>query len=123
MDQPPDLESLSKEEETKLAFQAIKKPQELSVRRAAIVYKVPRTTLQQRRARTQSTRNTHPKSSNLTKAEEQTLVQYIRKLDERGLTPTLRWVEHMANHLRAARDAKPVGPRWASNFVKRVPGL
>ena len=45
MDQPPDFESLSKEERINLALQAIKKPQELSVRRAAIVYNVPKATL------------------------------------------------------------------------------
>ena len=93
------------------------------MRRAAVVYKVSETTLRRRRAGTQSTRDTHPKSSNLTKAEEQTLVQYIRKLDQQGLAPTLRSVEDMANQLRAARDADPVGPRWASNFVKREFGL
>jgi hypothetical protein len=123
MDQQPDLELLSKEERIRLALQALKCPQELSVRRAAVVYKVPETTLRRRRAGTQSTRDTHPKSSALTKAEEQTLVQYIKKLDAQGLAPTLRWVEDMANQLRAARDAKPVGPHWASNFVKREPGL
>ena len=31
----------------------------------------------------------HVKSSNLTKAEEQTLVKYIRKLDQQGSSPTL----------------------------------
>ena len=93
------------------------------MRRAAIVYNVPKATLQRRRAGTQSTRNTHPKSSALTKAEEQALVQYIKKLDAQGLAPTLYYVEDMANQLRAARNADPVGPRWASNFVKREPGL
>ncbi len=81
IDQPPPLELLSKEERIKLAIQAIKKPLQLSVRRAAIVYNVPRSTLQGRRAGTRSTRDTQPKSSNLTRAEEQTLVKYIRKLD------------------------------------------
>ena len=81
MDQPPDLESLSKEERIKLALQALKKPQELSVRRAAVVYNVLRATLQRRRAGTQSTCNTYPKLLALTKAEEQTLVQYIKKLN------------------------------------------
>jgi DeoR/GlpR family transcriptional regulator of sugar metabolism len=89
MDQPPDLESLPKEERIKLALQAIKKPQELSVRRAAVVYKVSETTLRRRRARKQSTRDTHPKSSALTKAEQQALVQYTKKLDAQGLAPTL----------------------------------
>jgi hypothetical protein len=45
MDQQLDLELLLKEERIKLALQAIKKPQELSERRAAIVYNVPRLTL------------------------------------------------------------------------------
>jgi hypothetical protein len=45
MDQPPSLESLSKEDRIKLALQAIKKSQELSVRRAAVIYNVPRTTI------------------------------------------------------------------------------
>jgi hypothetical protein len=123
MDQPPDLELLPKEDRIKLALQATKNPQNLSVRRAADVYKVPKSTLQDRRAGKQSTRDIHPKSSALTKTEEQTLAQYIRKLDEQGHAPTLYWVEAMANQLRAARDAGPVGPRWASNFVKREPGL
>ena len=97
MYQPLDLESLSKEDRIKLALQAIKKPQELSVRRAAVVYKVPETTLRRQRTRTQSTRDTHPKLSALTKAEEQTLVQYIKKLDAQGLALTLCCVEDMAN--------------------------
>ena len=81
MDQPPDLELLLNEERINLALKAIKKPQELSVRRAAVVYKVSEATLRRRRAGTQSTCDTHHKSSNLTKAEEQTLVKYIRKLN------------------------------------------
>ena len=93
------------------------------MRRAAVVYNVPKLTLYNRRAGKQSTRDTHPKLSALTKAEEQTLVQYIKKLDAQGHALTLCWVEDMANQLRAARDADPVGPRWASNFVKREPGL
>jgi hypothetical protein len=123
MDQPADLESLSKEERIQLALKATKEPQNLSVRRATIIYQVSRRSIDRRRAGTQSTRDTHPKSSALTKAEEQALVQYIKKLDAQGLALTLCWVEDMANQLRAARDAKPVGPRWASNFVKREPGL
>ena len=89
MDQPPDLELLPKEDRVKLALQATKNPQNLSVRRAADVYKVPKSTLQDRRAGKQSTRDTHPKSSALTKTEEQTLAQYIRKLNEQGHALTL----------------------------------
>ena len=123
MSQPSDLESLPKEERVKVALEAIKKPQGLSLRRAAVVYKVSKTTLCRRRVGTKSTRDTHPKSANLPKTEQRALVQYIRNLDAQGFAPTLRCVEDMANQLRAARDAKPVGPRWASHFVKREPEL
>jgi hypothetical protein len=89
MDQLSDLELLPKEGRIQLALKATKEPQNLSVRRAAIVYQVSRRSINRRRAGTQSTRDTHPKSSALTKAEEQTLVQYIRKLNAQGLAPTL----------------------------------
>ena len=42
IDQQPDLELLSKEERIRLALQALKRPQEISVRRAAVVYKCQR---------------------------------------------------------------------------------
>ena len=45
MDQPLNLESLPKKDRIKLALQATKEPQNLSVRRAAVVYNVPKSTL------------------------------------------------------------------------------
>ena len=45
MDQPPDLELLLKEDRIKLTLQAIQGLQNLSVRHAAVVYKVSETTL------------------------------------------------------------------------------
>jgi hypothetical protein len=119
MSQPPDLEELSKEERIKEALQAITSPQKLSLRRAVAAYNVPETTLRRRRAGKMSQRDTHPKSSSLQNTEEEALRHYIKKLDAQGFAPTLRSVEDMANQLRAARGDKPVGPRWASNFVKR----
>ena len=76
MSQPPDLEQLSKEERIKLALQAIRKPQELSLRRAAADYNVPRMTRTRRRVGKQSPRNTQPKSLNLKKTEERALAHY-----------------------------------------------
>jgi hypothetical protein len=80
---------LLKKDRIKLALQATKEPQNLSVRRAAVVYNVLKLTLYDRRAGKQSTRDTYPKLSALTKAEEQTLVQYIKKLNAQGLALTL----------------------------------
>ena len=67
------------------------------MRRAAVVYKVLETTLRRRRAGTQLTRDTHPKLLALTKAEEQTLVQYIKKLNAQGHALTLCYVKDIAN--------------------------
>ena len=86
-----------KEERINLALQAIKKLQELSVRRAAVVYKVLETTLCRRRAGTQLTRDTYLKLLALTKAEEQAIVQCIKKLNVQGLALTLYYVKDIAN--------------------------
>jgi hypothetical protein len=64
-----------------------------------------------------------PNSRKLTDLEEQTIIQYILDLDSPGFPPRIISVEEMANRLRADRDLDPVGPRWASNFVKRQPEL
>ena len=123
MSQPPDLERLPKEERIELALELIKGPQQLSVRRAAACYNVSETTLRRRRVGKKSPRDTHPKSSNLKETEEEALLHYIKKLDSQGFAPTMRSVEDMANQLLAARGEKPVGLRWASNFVQRKGGL
>jgi hypothetical protein len=47
------------------------------------------------------------------------IAQYIFDLDMRGFPPRLCGVEDMANRLLAEREMPPVGPRWASNFIKR----
>ena len=85
MDQPLNLESLPKKDRIKLALQATKEPQNLSVQRAAVVYNVLKSTLYNWRARKQLKRDKYPKLLALTKAEEQTLVQYIKKLNTWGL--------------------------------------
>jgi hypothetical protein len=59
----------------------------------------------------------------LSDLEEQTIVQYILNLDMRGFSPRLCGVEDMANRLLAEREMPPVGPRWASNFIRRQPEL
>jgi uncharacterized protein YoaH (UPF0181 family) len=78
------------------------------VRRAAIVYNVLKATLQRRRAGTQLTRNTYPKLLALTKAEDQVLMQCIKKLNAQGLALTLYYVKDIANQLRAAHNTDPV---------------
>jgi uncharacterized protein YgiM (DUF1202 family) len=105
MSQQPDLELLSRAERITLAIQAIESNASLSQRRAAAVYNVPETTLQRQHAKLASERVTFPNSSRLQRHEEDTIVQYIRKLNKQGFAPTLSYVQEMANQLLAARSS------------------
>lgn len=106
-----------------LAVEALKQDPKLSVRRAAAIYTVPRTTLRDRRAGRPSRVNTMANSRNLTNSEEQVIVEHILELVERGYPPRLSDVANMANSLREERSLGPVGSNWASTFVSRQPEL
>jgi hypothetical protein len=64
-------------------------------------------------------RDISPSCKNLTKLEEDTIIQRIIKLNSQAFFPRLSAVEAMANRLLRDRDASRVGKNWASNFVKR----
>ena len=113
------MDSVSKESQLLLAIEALKQDPKLSIRAAAKVYSVSRNTLQRRRDKTPSRLDITPPCQKLTKLEESTITQYILDLDARSFPPRLCGVEDMANRLLEDRHAPPVGPRWASNFVKR----
>jgi hypothetical protein len=110
----PDIES-----QVILACQAIQKTPKLSVRKAASIYMVDRGTVTKRLRGITPRRDTVANSRKLTNLEEVTIVEYILDLDSRSFPPRLSGVRDMANRLLADRNASPVGPRWASNFVKR----
>jgi DDE superfamily endonuclease len=117
------MESTSTESRIILAIQALKQDPKLSVRRATEIYKVPRSTLRDRRVGRVVRREMSTNSKALTDLEEEAIVQRILDLDTRGFQPRQSDVREMANCLRADRDASPVGPRWAENFVRRQPKL
>jgi hypothetical protein len=116
MPQLPDLESLPRADRLIFAIQAMKSDTSLSQRRAAAIYNVPQSTLGTRR-------DIHPNSSKLVEHEEETIVQYIRKLNARGFAPTLSYVREMADQLLAARGGTQVGQNWATNFIRCKPVL
>jgi hypothetical protein len=113
----------SRECQIQLALQALKQDANLSERRAAAIFNVPRTTLGDRRAGRTSQANRRPKTMNLTKLEEKVVVEHILDLDLRGFPPRLADVADMANSLRAERNLDQVGQNWPSTFVKRRPEL
>ena len=106
-----------------LALEALEKDENLSLRAAAKIYDVSRTTLAQRRVGRLPRRDLLANSRRLTDSEEKAIVQYILELVARSFPPRLRGVEDMANQLLHVRDAPPVGKLWAHNFVKRQPEL
>ena len=106
-----------------LALKALQKDKKLSLRAAASIYNVSRTTLTIRRDGRTSRYDTPVNSRKLTDLEERTIVQYITKLCIRAFPPRLANMEDIANRLLCARDAPPVGKLWAHNFVKRQPVL
>jgi hypothetical protein len=100
-----------KESQILLATQAIQRDPNLSVRAAAKIFKVPRTTLGTRLNGTMSRHDSTPNSQKLTNLEEKTIVQYILNLDSRSFPPRLYEVEDIANQLLGERDAPKVGKR------------
>jgi predicted HTH domain antitoxin len=79
--------SLEKEGRIQLAISAINKGEISSIREAANIFSVPRSTLsdrlQGRTARVDRRANSHK----LPKNEEETLIKWILDLDKRGLPP------------------------------------
>ncbi|RKK28409.1 hypothetical protein BFJ65_g353 [Fusarium oxysporum f. sp. cepae] len=106
-----------------LALQALQDNPKLTVRRAANIYDVNRSTLGRRQHGILSKRDTPTKSRKLSDQEEQIIVQFILDLDSRGFPSRLSYVEDIANSLCANRDIPPVGKHWAYNFIKRQPEL
>ncbi|ODM23528.1 hypothetical protein SI65_01117 [Aspergillus cristatus] len=118
--------SIEQEGRVLLAIQAIKKQEISSIRDAARQFQVPRTTLQRRLTGLTVRSETRANSHKLTKTEEQSLVQWIFSLDDRGAAPRPTSVQEIANLLLAARGSTPVqtvGEKWAYNFIKRHPEL
>ena len=112
-------------QETKviLAIEAIRSSKKISIRQAAKVYGVPKSTLIDRmNGRVARPEKRHPQRK-LTLSEEQTLVQYVLDLDARGFPPRIAGVSDMADLLLATRRAKPTGKQWAYRFVQRRPKL
>ena len=113
----------SNERQIQIALQALKQDATLSQRRAATIYNVSHTTLSDRRAGRPSQADRWPKLRNLTKLEEEVVVEHILELVARGFPPRLAAVANMANSLRAERNMGQVGTNWPSTFIKRRPEL
>jgi hypothetical protein len=105
-----------------LALDDIKNGRVKSIRAAAELYDIPRSTLQTRANGVVSRADIRPNGHKLTQYEEDSLTEWILSMDSRGAAPRPSTVREIANILLAARGTIPlltVGVNWASTFVKR----
>jgi hypothetical protein len=87
------------------------------------VYGVPQSTLSARCTNTTARRDTRPKSSKLTKSEEDSLVGRIKDQSLRGFAPTFTQVRCMADKLLAIRHGRAVGECWVPRLITRRPEI
>ena len=71
----------SNEGDIVLALSTLRSDPDLSVRKAAQIYKVRRTTLRDRRRGVQQKRDVRPPCKKLTSYEEESIVRYVIDLD------------------------------------------
>ena len=93
----------SKEANITLAIEAIHRDPEISIRQAAKIYMVSKTTLRARLHGRTLKLEKRNRQHILTSSEEDTLVRYILDLDSQGFPPQLGGVRDMANLLLATR--------------------
>lgn len=109
-----------------LAIQAIKKQEKLSIRQAALIYDIPKSTLYERIHGVKNRVESRAKSFKLTEIEENSLKKWVISMDVRGAAPRPSMVQEMANLLLTTRGTTPiqtVGKNWVTNYVKRHPEL
>jgi hypothetical protein len=58
---------------------------------------MPKSTLYTQRAKTTSQHNSYPNLLRLTRPKEETVMQYIKKLNMQGFAPILSYVHKIAN--------------------------
>jgi len=92
-----------------IAISNIRSKQIRSERRAAEVFSIPRTTIQDRRAGRRSRRDCEPNSKRLTKLEEEAIVQRILNETLRGVPLLKAQVRDMADKLLGERGGNPTG--------------
>ena len=117
------LEIHTQEARIILAIEAIRSSKKLSIRRAAALYNIPRTSIANRMNGRTFKQETRSPTQVLTDLEEDVLVQRILDLDDRGFAAQISMVGEMANHLLAVRTKRRVSDRWAQQFVQRRPEL
>jgi hypothetical protein len=115
---------VDQEQRIQLAIAAVDAKEVRSLRQAALLFNVPRSTLGSRF----KGRLTHQAAAQhlqrLTPAEEDSIVKAIYQLDAWGWPMSISAIEHLATQLLLAKhDDKPLGKNWYYHFLSRHPDL
>lgn len=113
------------EERLQAAIAAIQAKDVSSVRQAATLFSVPRTTLRSRLSgKRQPNKTSKQHLQRLSVEEEEAVVKAIYQLDAWGWPMTIAAIENLATQLLLAKgDTKPLGKCWFYNFMARHPEL
>jgi hypothetical protein len=117
------LKSAQDEGKIELAISDLKNGRICSIREAARIYMIARTTLQDRMHGVPYRQITRANSHKLTQFEEESLVKWVLDLDRRGLPPRHSLVRDMANHLLSQHGDQRVGDKWVYNLIQRRPEI
>jgi len=109
MSQQRNVQKSYNEGDIYLAISNIKLKQVLSEKRAAEIYNVPRTTIQDRRAGRRPRRDCEPNCKSLTKLEEEVIIQRILDESLRGVPLSKPHIRDMADRLLEERGGNPTG--------------
>ena len=115
---------MDQESRIQIALRAIRAKTIPSIRKAAKLYDVPRSTLQARLHGAQTIKQAHQPFQRLTPAEEESLVRTINRMYGWGWPMTIKATDRFAQDILYSRgDPVPLGQGWYSHFLKRHPDL
>ncbi len=114
------MEALFQEGRLELAIQAYNQGHFKSARAAARAYDIPRNTFNRRLAGTQPQRGSPAINRLLTLNEEESLIQWILSMDQRGMPPRVATIRRMASLLLAQHSRQAyIGKTWTTAFINR----
>ena len=109
MAQPNTTQLPCNEADILLAISAIKQGHIPTIKQAAALYNVPRTTLSNQYASKPARRDYYSTTKKLTPLKEEVIIKHILNLNAREFPPSLNNVQYIANKLLAKRSARAVG--------------
>jgi hypothetical protein len=114
------------------AISALKNNEFRSIRKAAVAFNVPNTTLRGRMSGRTSRSTAHESEQILSPAEEKTFARWVTHLTRTGFPASPALAIEMAEEIRRERvqlskavtiTLRPIGENWLTRFKSRMPGI